>query len=737
MSQRNIPGLRLRAAIALLGAGLLAATGAAAQGMLEEVTVTAQKREQNPQDVGIAITTFSGEQLESLGMYDTADVANHTPGLMFTRPSSSNILGLPSVRGVSQNDFQPHQETPIALYIDESYFSFIGGNVASMFDTERVEVLKGPQGTLFGRNATGGLMHAVSRKPGQELDGYLSYTLGEYSQHRVQGAVGGPISDTVAVRVSGLYSKHDGWVKNNIGSDNYEDDTMGGRVHLQFTPSDDLEVLLSWWGSSTDDIVVSGNQHRAAFLNPDGLGAFVPSNVNYYGTCNGCDLFGYRDEDGDAFKGSYNRDGSLDSSTDSFSARITYDFAGMTLTSITNATRFDIDWLEDNDLSPNDVTVYVFGQDADQFSQELRLSGSGDRMRWVAGLYYLEIDGENFNSFEIIPFAADHQTDWDLQTESYAAFGQLEYDLSEALTLIVGARWTEEDKDVDMRASCAGGGCSMVFPPVPGTLNDIGRYLGSQSDGDWSGKLQLDWRIAEGMLGYASITRGIKAGGYNAPLDGLLNAQQLPYDGETLLSYEVGLKTMLWDDKARLNLSAFYYDYSDHQAFDLRGITSVIANNDATSQGLEAEFIWSPGMGIELMLGMSLLDAEVEDVSLPSGRVIDAKPPQAPETTFNAMIAKEWVLSPGIVRAQFDMSYVDEYYVAVSNAPVTKVPDYTVSNVRASFRAPDDRYEVAFTVKNVFDDENQSYAFDIASLGFAELTYLPPRWMAAEFTWRF
>ncbi|WP_138378910.1 TonB-dependent receptor [Luteithermobacter gelatinilyticus] len=709
--------------------------GAGTTLLLEEITVTAQKRSQNLQDVGIAVSAFSGDQLKSLGMVDTADIAAHTPGLLFTQPGGSQLIGLPAIRGVSQNDFAPHQETPNALYVDEAYVSFVAGNSQYMFDVERVEVLKGPQGTLFGRNATGGLIHVISRKPGEELEGYADLTVGSFDQIRLESAIGGALSETTAFRAAGFYNTHDGYVKNSIGRDNYEDDTIAGRLQLQVQPSEDLEILLIGSGNKTDDIVVGGGQFTGAGKDDDGLGITISGQPS---------LFGYLDTDGDNHKGAYDIDGRMNKESYTLTGKLTYDFGLYTLTAISSYTDFEFDYFEDNDLTPDPISMFSMDQKSEQFSQELRINGAHEKLKWVAGAYYLSIESDNTSSFDLLAFGADQNNVFALSTTSWALFGQVEYDLSSELTVIGGFRWSEEDKDYTFSSACVDNvptlvpvGCAGAFPALAGTINDIGTFNGKIDKGDWSGKAEIDWRPHEDLLVYASVTRGTKAGGFNAPLDGLLTAEQMAFDSEILTSYEMGIKSTFWDGRARFNAAAFYYDYGNYQSFDMRGFTQVIANSDAEIYGLDAEVVVQPGYGLSLMAGLSLLDATVKDTPLPSGRLTDTEPPQAPSFSANGLIAKDWDMTTGLIRAQFDFSYVGDYQVGVANAEVTAIDSYFLGNARISYVDGEDRFEIALFAKNVFNNDIRVYAYDISNLGFGENVYLPPRWFGGQFIVRF
>ncbi|HZD52764.1 MAG TPA: TonB-dependent receptor plug domain-containing protein, partial [Woeseiaceae bacterium] len=279
---------------------------------LEEITVTAQKREQSLQDVGIAVTAFTGEQIHDLGFTNTTDIVSMTPGLNYTVPNAESSQINFFLRGVGLNDFADANENPVAVYVDDVYRPAMGGLSFQLFDMERVEVLRGPQGTLFGRNTTGGLVHYVSRRPTDEPDGYLNATFGEFSEVKLEAAVGGPITDTLAGRLSLASNKNDGWTENRAGPDFNETDAKAARGQLLFTPTDDASLLLNtWW--SDNDASVGAWQHQSTKFDADGESVPLgPNEQDMSVDCNadgmldaadarpepGTDCFGYKDTDG-------------------------------------------------------------------------------------------------------------------------------------------------------------------------------------------------------------------------------------------------------------------------------------------------------------------------------------------------------------------------------------------------------------------------------------------------------
>ena len=719
---------------------------------LEEIIVTATRREVNIQDTGISVTAISGEALEQFNITETDLLSIITPGLMFQNGGGSPLVGLVSIRGVAQNDFAGHIESPNALYLDEVYQSSISTNSVKMFDMNRVEVLRGPQGTLFGRNATGGLVHLITNKPTEETEGYLKLTAGSYDSYGFQGAISGSVSDTLTARLAVYYNKADGFIENDIVPDQVEDDTKSARLHLNFAPNDKLNILLSADFYDMDIDNVGAAYTQAAAVDPvTGLGFNVGSTGNL--------ITGYVDADGDKYSGSYDQPGYLDRQFNNVSAKISYDFGGYQLVSISNFNSVEVEYLEDNDLSP--FPFIEFGQtgDSDTLSQELRIEEVEGETRWTAGVYYLNIDGDYSQDLNVLPppdFDANvlelgQQALWSVETTSYSVFGQIERDLSDQLMLTAGIRWTYDDKDYAYLAvpRFAVGGMSipgvapLIAPPgslVEASLANNGVSDSYDEDGT-SARLQLDYSVTPDWLLYASFNKGYKAFNYNAGFAGHAPFAGVRFDGEDIYAYEIGSKLDFWSGKGRWNISAYYYDYKDYQAFDQRGINFTLFNTDATISGLDTELQLKPADNTTLMFSAAFLDTEVEDVLIgtdPANPIsVDREAPQSPSFTFSGAIVQDFNLSAGVITVQFSGYYNSGYYSQLTNAPNTDIPSYAIFNGRISFSDPDRKYQIALFAKNLFDKEYFTYAFDIASNGFTEQSLGIPRWVGVEGSYNF
>ena len=721
---------------------ILTDTSAFAQSrMLEEVVITAQKREQNLQDVGVAVTAFTGSQMDALGYTSSTDIVNMTPGMQLVSPNggSSNFF---TIRGVTQNDFTDHQESPVATYIDDAYVSQMSAGNFLLFDMDRVEVLRGPQGTLFGRNATGGLVHFITKKPSQEFDAYAKAAYGSYNEKNLEGAVGGALSDQVAVRVSGAYNRHDGVIENRIGRDINNGDNYAGRLQALIEPTDNFSALLSLRGAESDTRA-GAYQHRSSFVNAQGLGEFVPDDVDYYGTCAGCDLFGYKDTDGDPHAGDYDFVGSNEIKTWGATANLEWNRDNLTVTSITDYFELEKDYIEDSDASPAAFLQFYLKSDIQQFSQELRALYTGNDYRVVGGLYYLEIDGDYVNGIEIPVDGITLDNPYALDTRSWSLFTQAEYDIGSDFTIIGGFRWTEDKKTIDYVSN-------LLSYPDNAQLLELTRFntavsgLAKVDKGNWSGKIELDWRPRDGMLVYASWNRGIKGGGLNAPLDisglldpitGELQAGRMAFDDEVIDAYELGMKTELANGLVRLNSALFYYDYNDYQAFNFQGLTTFIVNTDAEIYGLDLELIASPMAGLDVMLGASIIHARAFDVPLPSGPA-DRDIALSPDVNLNGMVRYSWPAFGGTMALQGDFKYLSDHHFSISNAPVTRQDSYLVANARVSYTTADERWEFAGYVKNLTDKEYDVIGFDVSSSGLTERFPGDPIWWGASVAFR-
>lgn len=722
--------------------------------ILEEIVVTATKRAQNAQDVPISISAYSGEQLRVLGVQTTADLALVSPGLQLSSPGGEGNTGAITLRGVGQNDFNDHQEGPVAVYTDEVYSSSLGHTVFQVFDLERVEVLRGPQGTLFGRNATGGLVHFITKRPTRELEGYVDLRYGrvkeDFNEFRVEGAVGGPLADNVQARVSVAAHQRQPFFENlepngNGGSDRGD---YAGRLQVAFQPSEALDVLVTIRGSESD---TNGARSRQlpTFPGVDGLATPVPANVDIFGTGPGNDPAGYRNSEPDFWSGRFDRNGNLDKTQWGATARIEYDIGAVDLVSITDFTKFTGTFQEDVDQGPRPGLGFEKNSTIEQFSQELRLQYSSDRINAVLGGYYLDISG-NFDAQYLLypsytaalgigPNGLGSRVEWLQNTKSYSGFGQVDIELVDTLTVVAGARWTQDKKTLPLN--------SLLYPTVATTrtaLNasdadaiDILDFQGRRSDEFWSWKAGVNWEPTRDILVFGSITRGQKAGGFNTPaLAGPALAPFLSYRPETLTSYEGGLKLSGDGVLRRFNASVYHYDYKDYQAYQFQNLAALVFNADAKVTGADLELLLAPARGLTLQLGSAILfEATAKDVGLASGRVVDQRLPLTPDFTLSGIARYEWSLGRGRASVQVDGRYQTSQNFAVLNAPATQEGGYAVFNARAGYDLPGG-VSISVFVENLANEKYRSFVFD-TGLGVAEQFLGAPRTIGVSLAYRF
>ena len=794
----------LPVALAVMAAG-------AQESVLEEITVTAQKREQNIQDVGIAISAFSGAQMEELGVEQSFDIAAFTPGVHI----SGNLAGQNTqftIRGVTQNDFNDVVEAPNATYLDDGYIAIAQAQTFAVFDVERVEILKGPQGTLFGRNATGGLVHYLSNKPNfDSADGYAKLTYGMFdsnadaAQVKFEGAVGGPISDVVAGRAAVFYNRQDGYLNNlyplqappaaipggpapgaGAGADMGDDDTLAVRGMLDFKWGEDGLFRLSgnyarselatgpYQSKSTIPIVDANGEIINVIDTPpgetrlsiqgagDGGGDAIDGDQLLPGAgiglpgrpVPGGDFFGYIDPDGDDFdtSGDFAFDDNGETETYGVNARFEWGTAnGGTVTAITDFKDYQKLLFIDVDSAPINQLANYAGVDATSLTQEIRYNWETDRTRNVIGFYYLNIDTESDNGLKapqnsIIQAGLgapplDIGVISNLQTDSFSLFGQFEYDFSDVVTGIFGLRVIREDKDYNTAIGVLISPSNFAvnegdFLPNPFGAGSPFFAEDSRSDTLLAGKLQLDWHLNDDLLVYAGLNRGVKAASYNAPLLGAFlgsgGAAGLPYDEEILHSLEVGFKSTLGDGRTRLNGTAFYYDYTDYQAFLFVGVGGVVINADAENMGVELELQTTPFDGLDIMLSAAWFDATVKDVLLRNGSPLpprDVDPTYAPEIQFAGLVRYEWEALGGLMNVRGDVSYSDEYFYNLRNFDADKFDAYTMVNVGLGWASMDNGWEVDLKINNLTDERAGIQGFDLATLcGCNEIAYQPPTW---------
>ncbi|HEX7034829.1 MAG TPA: TonB-dependent receptor [Pseudomonadales bacterium] len=742
--------------------------------VIEELIVTAQKREEPLQETPISVTAFTGRTIEDLGFRQSVDITAQTPNFTVGYPNGDTGVPAMFIRGVGLNDFAVLNQGPIASYVDEVYISSNAAQIFQLLDVERVEVLRGPQGTLYGRNATGGAVNYLSRRPGEEWEGWGRASLGNWNSTKFEGAIGGPVGERAGIRAALLKTDSDGWMKNRFtGHDQQGVDELAGRVLVAIDPSDTVDVLVNVHGgrSKSDSVQY---RHLGTWPEAFWFGDNCADAAILAGDC--VDVVGYSENrafvnpiDGSTAQpvpgyseGNYDFEAKND--TEFWGAALTLHWelgSELLLTSISAYDDVDDARPEETDASPADVLTGVLGVEQRTFSQELRLSQSRDRWNWLVGAYYLNDEADDRTSFDLLrllrpgfvgvddpavcgplvpagnptgfcPLQSvfEQQSATEQTIESVSLYADASFDLGEAWRLSVGLRYTDERIEHD----------AAFFYAEPEAGNPL--ITGSEEDTDFSnvsGRVVLDWKPMDDLLVYGSVSTGFKGGGIQSTTDG-----SFPYDEEELVSYEAGFKWTGIGGRLRFNGAAFLYDYSDLQVFqfvilgDPPTPLSLLTNaSDAEILGLELELQWLPVENLLVNLGLGWLDTEYQDFVDDLGNDFTGNEiTLAPELNFNGLVQYDLPLDPGTVTVQVDWSYQDDVFFDALNNPLLSQDGYWLWNGRVAWGSADDRWEVAAWVRNLGNEHYLSYAFDLSFFGFHEQMLGTPRSYGVELTYR-
>lgn len=721
---------------------------------LSDIVVTAQKREQNLQNVGISVTAYSGEEIRSRGVATSIDLIVQTPSVDNYSPygpgSSANIV----IRGVGLNDFGEGNEAPVTMYVDEFYIVNVPALDFALFDVARAEILRGPQGTLFGRNSTGGLVNYVTERPQNEAGGYVKASFARFNELKVEGAVNLPITDNLSGRLSFVSHHSDGYVRNlNLAFSHDKGGAAGTdavRAQLRWKPGN-WDVLLKAEFGRTSTVTPYYELIPSVNDPVSGLGSLNPT---------GTDAAGYNENNfGAGARNVTFTDGEqrLRSHGTTLLLRAENEVADhLNFTSVTGYQNYNRHFTEDSDGSPNDTASHgVFPFQSDSASQEFRLFYNNGPLRWTAGVYGLYSHSTNqpdaiFNVPLSGPAAVDPSTglyngayfpvslsaNWRLRTTSVAAFAQGEFDIAPTLTFLIGGRLTHDNKnftDFDNASlrSCPGGGTNCFSPPrgtgVPNPFHGVYKKT------LWSGKAEIDFKPTDDLLLFASVSRGTKSGGFsNGFYPGGVSTAALRYGDETNISYEIGEKISLFDRKLRINTSAFYYDYNDFQTFSWVGVGGILTNHDARSYGVETEIQAAPTRDLRLSFGGSYLDTKIEGVSRNGLTTFDSQMANAPHWTANGSVVYTIPLQDDrSIVLSWSGNYRSSRYTNNFNDPSVLLPGYFKHNAEITYNLSDDLHAQVF-VRNISNNIAATKAFQFDALSYAQFIYSEPRVFGAS-----
>ncbi|MDP6267344.1 MAG: TonB-dependent receptor [Arenicellales bacterium] len=711
--------------------------GANTSSKLEEVIVTAQRRNESSSDVGITMAAYSSEKIKGYGVNTSSDIAILTPGVTLSGTYGRQSVQF-SIRGVTQSDFNDAIEAPVAVYVDDVYIASQQGQSVALFDIERVEVLKGPQGTLFGRNATGGLVHIVTSKPViGEMGGSIEASYATFESEQIEAVLNVPFGDNFAMRASAFWSSNDSIWKNilpaspeNIspgGEDIGDHETIAGRIQFLYEVSDDFDLRLTY-SEAEQDLSESPWTSLGATVETDSQGRVVGSEFTP------ATVFGFTPPDIDDRKVS--KDFALSDlnrfDTDSTTLHINKQFDDIELVSVTSYSNYEKNFMLDVDSSPVNFSAFGNSSDTETVAQEIRLSGGADQFFWTAGMYYLDITAENAHGilgpsnsifaglFGLGAQGVDPLAVFKLDTKSTSIFAQVSYDFTPEWRVVVGTRAIREEQDYDYLTAMYTN-LNDYSVDVGSTIIALGphpAFSDSRSENLWAGKLQLEYRPSENMFYYLGLNRGVKAGSYNGQyFDGTpaLAASEIPYDPEELTSLEGGFKYTDPSEVYALNVSAFYYDYADYQSFLFSTLSGSVTNYDANSVGIEFDLTVNLGRGWRVLVTGAYIDAEVEDFIIAPGIVTDTEPTYTPDIA--ASFRLDYSSSDLVGRelnAGVSVNYQSEFFHNARNFNASVIPSRVVADFYANLMFNDGQYFIGAFVKNAFDERYADVGLDLS-----------------------
>ncbi|MGV3729706.1 MAG: TonB-dependent receptor [Sphingopyxis sp.] len=710
----------------------------------EDIVVTAQRRGESIQDIPIAVTALSGDELSERNYRGLADLDGVAPSLNISTYAATTRI---NIRGIGNTNTSPGSDGSVALYKNGVYVARSVEGGAGFFDMERIEVLRGPQGDLYGRNATGGAISIISRRPGDTLGGHVELGFGNYDQRRLEAAIDLPLASTLRTRIAVAGEKRDGYGTNlATGTDVDDANNRAIRATLVFEPSSDFEVTLigeyyrsrdragpfSYFGNTNPGLLpgqtVGGGVAPPTRLEGNLLVAIDPRNIS-----NEQDPFSRQ---------------TVYAATGSIVWRVA---PGIELNSITGFR--DTSYFFKSELDATtalyrtdipDLNGFVQIEDSQQFSQELLLIGDGsglfsqdDRFEWLLGASYFQEDVLSYASIGLAPnppvFGIRAGGDQDIT--SYAVFGRFTWRPTPKLGITAGLRYSHEKRDAvefgDRILSGVPEG-TLVFPPLCGGLC-------AKADSDSSSALTprfvLEYQPTDDLLLYAQATRGFRSGGFSM-------GQFAPaYDPEFVWSYEAGAKFTTADRSFRLNLAAFQYQYDNLQISTTRaGFIRTSNAADSKVRGVEAEAVLAPHRDLSFDIGYTYLDArfkELVETDNITGGLVDLSGNRLPNTAKHSVsVGANWGIDAGFgtITLRGELRYKDDVFLDFYNRDVQEQKGYALVNASVRLASRDDRWSVDIFGRNLTDKTIATTIFLSTGSGFPRNGLLaPPRTFGVRF----
>ncbi len=713
---------------------------------IEEIVVTARRREETVQTTPVSMSAFSTSGIEARSLSSFNEIGNFVPNLDINGgiPNGGGSAAQLFIRGVGQDDYSFPNEPGVGLYFDDVYISRSVAGDFGFMDIERIEVLRGPQGTLYGRNTIGGAVKIIMRKPEGSNSGEFGVTVGDFDRLDFYANYDFGLSDTTALKVAAATFNRDGLGSNIIGQELGNEEEIDARASLRIQPSDSLDVILVADYMHQKQNGPAGSMVRFDALDPgtDGLinRRLAPATAQEFGlqppedtygaayvrTLDACDDCVY-----DSGGAAETRDWA---DVYGLSATVDWELAGGNLFRSISAVRdYDIDVRRDSEHTPFDIVRVDNPEQFTQFSQEFQLSGLAvnEKLDWVVGFYGLVETGESellapllSGSFAAVGLDLTAFIETEYDAFSLAAFGEGTYHLTDRLGLTLGARITHDDKKYIYGLSRPESG-QVPLPPEKLT-SDWTEFLP---------KVGLEFQQTEDLLWYTSFGRGYKAGGYNSRA--LSGIAPKAYDPEFVNAFEVGFKSALAGGRVTLNGAAFYNDYQDIQllaVLDLGGgnVETVIENaGQGRIIGAELEVVAVPSDRLELTAGFGVLDTKYDEVgdSATGAGILESNTfINAPDLNFNGSAQYEFGLGrAGALVVRTDLVHKTHQYRDAVNTPELRAGAYTLWNARATWSPAGGNWRLAAFVTNITDELYVTNGVSVLGLGYVEAYYNRPR----------
>lgn len=679
--------------------------------MLEEVIVTATRREQNVNDVPLAVSAFSAEDMRRAGVAEVKDLARISPSLNIESGTSESGNTEVRMRGVGTNGSNPGLEASVGIFIDEVYRSRSGLAMGEMLDIDRVEILRGPQGTLFGRNTSAGALSIHSAVPDYEMGGRIVADVQNYSGRKLELGVTGPlVADKLAFRLAGLHYERDGFIENRVGPEEmYDRDRSLFKGQMLWDVSEDLQLRLIGDYSKQQEQCCAADYVVAGPTAPivQSLGGIVKT-----------DPFAYKTQVNFKSKDNNEEYGVTLLADWQLSDALNLKYVGAWRDN-------DVESNLDPDSSNLDLLQGTNNEsDIKLQTHELRLSGQHGRLDWLVGSYYYEenIDvswrlvfgsqfGEYFSellSGGLLPPSlfpegmGDDQRLFDQDADGFALFTHNVVELTDALDLVLGLRWSKDNKDGAGEVENTSIHCDLV----PSLICPTPSFDESNSDDEPTGTLKLV-HTADNTMFYGGYTRGYKAGGFNLDRDASITSTQ--FKPEIVDSYEIGAKITGLDGRLQLNTAVFYSTFDDYQINEFDGISFSITNaGEAESKGIEMELDYLINEEFGLSLGVTRLNAEYKEHPgfNSAGESLEGEPlSRAPDWSGVASLRYATQLGEYAFSANLIAAYADDQNIGANADPEAEQGSTTKVDAQMSLATADQNWMLTLWGKNIFEED--------------------------------